>query len=324
MSSQYPGGFITDDPPTPQGDLETASAYGIWTISQAAEYTELGLWPTQGNTGPYPAQWPSSSPITFGSQVSTGNSPQSGTDSYVCGQDTYGAWYLNVQRTTATQTYVFYVNSDNTISGLGYLPSVSSYFGGSAPNSFAACWDSLRNRYIICEYGGTVKVIYSSGALTTSTTSGVSFTGSTTLLGGTTGNWDICVHDRTTDVYVIGTRAGDWYTVDPSTLGTISSATGVTFNGSTTYGLSRDYATGRWIGTNRSDANYYVSNSDILSSTGSLQNLSQTWDARTGPWTISGQAVDNAIVAWNGSMYYMNNAGSTSNPHLNYYAPRTA
>jgi len=217
------------------------------------------------------------------------------------------------------------VNSNNTLTPLGLLPSAAAYFGGSNINCFAACWDSIRNRYIACAFGGLAKVIYSSGALTSSSVAGVVFTGSDELLGGASDNWDICYHDRTTDVYVIGSRGGNWYTVNPTTLATISSATGVGFNGTTgiTFGLSRDYATGKWFGFNRGVTDYYLSSSDILSSSGVLQNLSQTWTVRSAPWTIASQQNDKAVIGWTGSMYYMNNAAS-SNPHTNFYAPRTA
>jgi hypothetical protein len=327
MSEQYPGGFISKSPPIPAGPYNTSAAQGMWTMSQAAGYQKQGLWPIPGNVPPFPAQWPSSSPITFGTQVNTGYNPLASTSAYVCGIDTYGAWYLNVQRTSdAPQSYVFYINSNNTLTPLGFLPSTAAYFGGVDINGFAAGWDSIRNRYIVGNFTGQVKVIYSSGALTSSSVAGVVFTGSDTLLGGITGLWDVCYHDRTTDVYVIATRTGDWYTVNPTTLAIISSATGVNFYGGTnnTYGLSRDFATGKWLGFNRDISFYFQSTADILSSSGVLQNLSQTWDAVSAPWTISGQKIDKAVIGWTGSLYYMNSAGSSSNPHVNYYAPRTA
>ncbi len=52
MSEQYPGGFMTRNPPEPNGDLETDTAQGMWTLSQAAGYIKQGLWPTQGNFAP--------------------------------------------------------------------------------------------------------------------------------------------------------------------------------------------------------------------------------------------------------------------------------
>jgi hypothetical protein len=327
MSEQYPGGFISKSPPIPAGPYQTSTAQGMWTLSQAAGYQKQGLWPIPGNVLPFPAQWPSSSPITFGTQVNTGYNPLASTDAYACGIDTYGAWFLNIQRTaSAPQSYVFYINSNNTLTPLGFLPSTAAYFGGVDLNGFAACWDSIRNRYIVGNFTGQIKVIYSSGALTSSSVAGVVFTGSDVLLGGITGQWDICYHDRTTDVYVIGTRGGILYTVNPTTLAIISSATGFGFNGTTgiTFGLSRDYATGKWFGFNRGDTTYYLSSADILSSSGVLQNLSQTWTVRSAPWTIPSQQNDKAMIGWTGSMYYMNNGASSSNPLTNYYAPRTA
>jgi hypothetical protein len=41
MSEQYPGGFISKTPPTPDG----TTAQGMWTLSQAAGYQKQGLWP---------------------------------------------------------------------------------------------------------------------------------------------------------------------------------------------------------------------------------------------------------------------------------------
>jgi len=38
---QYPGGIITKNPAAPT----TGSAKGIWTLSQAADYTKQGIWP---------------------------------------------------------------------------------------------------------------------------------------------------------------------------------------------------------------------------------------------------------------------------------------
>lgn len=41
MSNQYPGGFISKTPPT----VTAASANGIWTLSQLAQYNKAGVWP---------------------------------------------------------------------------------------------------------------------------------------------------------------------------------------------------------------------------------------------------------------------------------------
>ena len=41
MSEQYPGGFISKNPPT----VSTSSAQGMWTLSQQAEYQKQGNWP---------------------------------------------------------------------------------------------------------------------------------------------------------------------------------------------------------------------------------------------------------------------------------------
>lgn len=41
MSEQYPGGWMTRNPPTPNG----TTAPGLWTLSQQAGYQKQGLWP---------------------------------------------------------------------------------------------------------------------------------------------------------------------------------------------------------------------------------------------------------------------------------------
>lgn len=41
MSEQYPGGWISKSPPTPNG----STAPGLWTLSQQAAYQKQGLWP---------------------------------------------------------------------------------------------------------------------------------------------------------------------------------------------------------------------------------------------------------------------------------------
>lgn len=53
MSEQYPGGFITSNPPTPAGPYQNSSAYGVWTLSQAAAYQKQGLWPIPGNVASF-------------------------------------------------------------------------------------------------------------------------------------------------------------------------------------------------------------------------------------------------------------------------------
>jgi len=52
MSNQYPGGFITKNPPTPSGPYADSTAQGLWNLSQQAAYKQQGLWPTQGNVNP--------------------------------------------------------------------------------------------------------------------------------------------------------------------------------------------------------------------------------------------------------------------------------
>jgi hypothetical protein len=42
MSTQYPGGFITKSPPTPNG----TSAKGMWTLSEQAGYRKQNIWPS--------------------------------------------------------------------------------------------------------------------------------------------------------------------------------------------------------------------------------------------------------------------------------------
>ena len=47
MSGKWPGGFIKKTAPTVVGpvDGEGGSASGIWTLDQAADYEQRGLWP---------------------------------------------------------------------------------------------------------------------------------------------------------------------------------------------------------------------------------------------------------------------------------------
>jgi hypothetical protein len=54
MSEQYPGGFISKTPPTPNG----TTAQGMWTLSQAAGYQKQGLWPGINNYIPTPTATP--------------------------------------------------------------------------------------------------------------------------------------------------------------------------------------------------------------------------------------------------------------------------
>jgi hypothetical protein len=54
MSEQYPGGFITKSPPTPDG----TTAQGLWTLSQQASYQKQGLWPGVNNYIATPAATP--------------------------------------------------------------------------------------------------------------------------------------------------------------------------------------------------------------------------------------------------------------------------
>jgi hypothetical protein len=54
MSEQYPGGFISKSPPTPNG----TTAQGLWTLSQQAAYQKQGLWPGINNYIATPAATP--------------------------------------------------------------------------------------------------------------------------------------------------------------------------------------------------------------------------------------------------------------------------
>jgi hypothetical protein len=48
MSKRYPGGIISATPPT----VSTASAKGVWTLSEALAYKQAGVWPSP--TPPFP------------------------------------------------------------------------------------------------------------------------------------------------------------------------------------------------------------------------------------------------------------------------------
>jgi len=52
MSEQYPGGWLTKTPPTPSGPYYNSTAPGIWTMTQQAQLTVQGIWPTAGNNPP--------------------------------------------------------------------------------------------------------------------------------------------------------------------------------------------------------------------------------------------------------------------------------
>ena len=52
MSEQYPGGWLTKTPPTPSGPYYNSTAPGIWTLTQQAQLTLQGIWPTAGNNPP--------------------------------------------------------------------------------------------------------------------------------------------------------------------------------------------------------------------------------------------------------------------------------
>ena len=52
MSEQYPGGFVAKTPPTPSGPYYNSTARGIWTLTQQAQLTVQGIWPTAGNNPP--------------------------------------------------------------------------------------------------------------------------------------------------------------------------------------------------------------------------------------------------------------------------------
>lgn len=52
MSEQYPGGWVTKTPPTPSGPYYNSTAQGIWTLTQQAQLTVQGIWPTAGNNPP--------------------------------------------------------------------------------------------------------------------------------------------------------------------------------------------------------------------------------------------------------------------------------
>lgn len=54
MSEQYPGGWMTRNPPTPDG----TTAPGLWTLSQQAGYQRQGLWPSVNNFIPTPNPTP--------------------------------------------------------------------------------------------------------------------------------------------------------------------------------------------------------------------------------------------------------------------------
>ena len=50
MALKWPGGLITKTKVTPAGPTEGGAASGIWTITEALQWTGKELWPTAGNT----------------------------------------------------------------------------------------------------------------------------------------------------------------------------------------------------------------------------------------------------------------------------------
>ena len=52
MSKRYQGNVITDSPVTPSAGYSTASASGVWSITEAREFADQGNWPTPGVSAP--------------------------------------------------------------------------------------------------------------------------------------------------------------------------------------------------------------------------------------------------------------------------------
>jgi hypothetical protein len=48
----WPGGVISDVPPTPSGPYQDSAASGVWTLEQQAYWEAQGLWPTAGVVNP--------------------------------------------------------------------------------------------------------------------------------------------------------------------------------------------------------------------------------------------------------------------------------
>lgn len=72
MSEQFPGGWVTKTPPTPSGPYYNSTAQGIWTMTQQAQYSVQGIWPTAGNNPPI--YWIMTiAPPTVGSYTTIGN-----------------------------------------------------------------------------------------------------------------------------------------------------------------------------------------------------------------------------------------------------------
>lgn len=65
MSKKYPGGFITKSPATPTNPIATTPAPGIWTIEQATQLIQAGVWPNPANI---PVE------TVFSTYIYTGNS----------------------------------------------------------------------------------------------------------------------------------------------------------------------------------------------------------------------------------------------------------
>lgn len=50
MSRKWPGSLITKTKVTPAGPYEGGAASGVWTLSEALQWTAKDLWPLAGNT----------------------------------------------------------------------------------------------------------------------------------------------------------------------------------------------------------------------------------------------------------------------------------
>ena len=50
MSRKWPGSLITKTKVTPAGPYQGGAASGVWTLSEALQWTAKDLWPLAGNT----------------------------------------------------------------------------------------------------------------------------------------------------------------------------------------------------------------------------------------------------------------------------------
>jgi len=127
MSDQYPGGWLTKSPPTPNG----STARGMWKLNQQAGYRQQNLWPTAPNAptiGTASATSGTVASVTFTAPANTGSSAITGytvTASPGGLTGTGSASPVSVSGLTAGTSYTFTVTATNA-AGTGPASAASN------------------------------------------------------------------------------------------------------------------------------------------------------------------------------------------------------